>query len=365
MYQFKDHLGNIRLSYSDTDGDGEISASSEILEENNYYPFGLKHKGYNNVPLTNHPYKYNGVELNESLELDFYEMPFRQYDAALGRFTSIDPVTHFANSTYNGLDNNPILIADPSGADGNMPRNSQEFWEGYHQNNPFPNITPLFHAAGVSGNTGGGTDPEIATEHLPEVVVTVSGGGGGIKSYGLQTGWGMSMKDWQEKTGYGGDPKAAREQYYKDWGYTWKGLDYSNLWSIDATGFKANWNLGMQAPGGTGMAEFWDGTFGGAMGISMIAPVASVAAPSSFGGLGSKINSFTARFVLNNSSWLNNGNWWRLGQGWNPTIGAQNIRLAWGAHSRYLSQVPRKLQAFNRWLRSYKGGHSHFPKWKP
>jgi hypothetical protein len=26
----------------------------------NYYPFGLKHKGYNNTPLTNHPYKYDG-----------------------------------------------------------------------------------------------------------------------------------------------------------------------------------------------------------------------------------------------------------------------------------------------------------------
>ncbi|MFK5855152.1 MAG: DUF6443 domain-containing protein, partial [Bacteroidota bacterium] len=44
--------------------------NSEILEENNYYPFGLKHKGYNNVVNgTEHPYKYNGKELNESLGL--------------------------------------------------------------------------------------------------------------------------------------------------------------------------------------------------------------------------------------------------------------------------------------------------------
>ena len=47
VYQYKDHLGNIRLSYSDSDGDGAITASTEIIEENNYYPFGLKHKGYN------------------------------------------------------------------------------------------------------------------------------------------------------------------------------------------------------------------------------------------------------------------------------------------------------------------------------
>ncbi|MCD8406196.1 RHS repeat-associated core domain-containing protein, partial [Tenacibaculum dicentrarchi] len=47
IYQYKDHLGNVRLSY--TDNDGVIDASSEIVEESNYYPFGLKHKGYNNV----------------------------------------------------------------------------------------------------------------------------------------------------------------------------------------------------------------------------------------------------------------------------------------------------------------------------
>ncbi|MGZ7223051.1 hypothetical protein ACXWPH_10650, partial [Streptococcus pyogenes] len=44
VYQYKDHLGNVRLSYADCNGDGEINPATEILEENNYYPFGLKHK---------------------------------------------------------------------------------------------------------------------------------------------------------------------------------------------------------------------------------------------------------------------------------------------------------------------------------
>ncbi|RZK61317.1 MAG: RHS repeat-associated core domain-containing protein, partial [Pedobacter sp.] len=48
VYQYADHLGNIRLSYTDTDKNG-IATSNEIIEENNYYPFGLKHKGYNNI----------------------------------------------------------------------------------------------------------------------------------------------------------------------------------------------------------------------------------------------------------------------------------------------------------------------------
>ncbi|MEP5341068.1 MAG: RHS repeat-associated core domain-containing protein, partial [Algibacter sp.] len=118
VYQYKDHLGNVRLSYMDSDGDGSITASTEILEENNYYPFGLKHKGYNNAPVTNHKYElYNGVEFEESLGLNLYEMDLRQYDPAIARWISVDPVTHYSASTYNAFDNNPVFFADPSGAD--------------------------------------------------------------------------------------------------------------------------------------------------------------------------------------------------------------------------------------------------------
>lgn len=134
IYQYKDHLGNIRLSYSDGDGDGTIDlndingtdldgdgdAANEIIAENNYYPFGLKHKGYHTVVNSTNVrqnFKYNGVELEESLGLDLYEMEVRQYDSKIARFTSIDPITHFDFSTYSAFDNNPIFWADPSGAD--------------------------------------------------------------------------------------------------------------------------------------------------------------------------------------------------------------------------------------------------------
>ena len=85
------------------------------------YPFGLKHKGYNNVVSSNgnstaQKFGYNGVELEESLGLNLYEMDVRSYDPAIARFTSIDPVTHHSMSTYTAFDNNPIYWADPSGA---------------------------------------------------------------------------------------------------------------------------------------------------------------------------------------------------------------------------------------------------------
>lgn len=120
IYQYKDHLGNIRVSYSDSDNSGSVN-SSEIIEENNYYPFGLKHKGYNDVVSANvnsvaSKFKYNGMEQEEALGLNLYEMDMREYDPAIARWTAIDPVTHYDFSTYSAFDNNPVFWSDPSGA---------------------------------------------------------------------------------------------------------------------------------------------------------------------------------------------------------------------------------------------------------
>lgn len=43
VYQYKDHLGNIRVNY----GWDSTEDVLKILEENHYYPFGLKHTNYN------------------------------------------------------------------------------------------------------------------------------------------------------------------------------------------------------------------------------------------------------------------------------------------------------------------------------
>ena len=43
VYQYNDHLGNIRLNY----GYDQKHQVLKIIEENHYYPFGLKHTNYN------------------------------------------------------------------------------------------------------------------------------------------------------------------------------------------------------------------------------------------------------------------------------------------------------------------------------
>jgi len=116
-YQYKDHLGNIRVSY---DNSGSVSSpKASIVEEHNYYPFGLEHKGYNNVVNgTKNKYQmYNGKELNEELGYNVYDYQARHYDPAIGRWLQLDPLaedmTRF--SPYNFAFGNPIYYIDPDG----------------------------------------------------------------------------------------------------------------------------------------------------------------------------------------------------------------------------------------------------------
>ncbi|MFB3386609.1 DUF6443 domain-containing protein [Flavobacterium sp. LAR06] len=113
VFQYKDHLGNIRLSYAKN----PTTQALEIIEENNYYPFGLKHKGYNDYAANTNKYKYNGKELQDELGLGFYDFGARNYDPAIGRWMNIDPLAETSRrfSPYTYALNNPVFFIDPDG----------------------------------------------------------------------------------------------------------------------------------------------------------------------------------------------------------------------------------------------------------
>jgi len=122
VYQYKDHLGNVRLSYADVNKNGTIEPATEILEENNYYPFGLKHKGYNEIANSNRSeaaerYKFNGMEWQPELGLDLYDFGARNYDSSIGRWLNMDPLAENSRrwTPYNYAYNNPIFFVDPDG----------------------------------------------------------------------------------------------------------------------------------------------------------------------------------------------------------------------------------------------------------
>ncbi|MDR6969674.1 RHS repeat-associated protein [Flavobacterium arsenatis] len=132
VYNYTDHLGNIRLSYSRP----ELTSPLVIMEESHYYPFGMKHSNYAGekyeyvrgpggdgfvileaVERNKYQYKYNGKEFQDELSLNWYDYGARNYDAAIGRWMNIDPLAETSRrfSPYTYALNNPIRFIDPDG----------------------------------------------------------------------------------------------------------------------------------------------------------------------------------------------------------------------------------------------------------
>ncbi|MCW1961003.1 RHS repeat-associated core domain-containing protein [Chryseobacterium viscerum] len=116
IYNYTDHLGNVRVSYR-SNGSG----IAEVIDANNYYPFGLKHQEGLIVPApfggVPYNYKYNGKELQES---GMYDYGARFYMPDLGRWGVVDPLAEkmTRHSPYNYAFNNPIRFIDPDGRQG-------------------------------------------------------------------------------------------------------------------------------------------------------------------------------------------------------------------------------------------------------
>jgi len=122
VYNYLDHLGSVRLSYTDADGNGSIDPATELIEENNYYPYGLKMLGFNagvspHGNSTAKRWKFNGKELDGTLDIDTYDFGARNYDPALGRWMNLDPLAESMrrHSPYNYAFDNPIYYIDPDG----------------------------------------------------------------------------------------------------------------------------------------------------------------------------------------------------------------------------------------------------------
>ncbi|MGD1845243.1 MAG: DUF6443 domain-containing protein [Salibacteraceae bacterium] len=124
-YHYLDHLGNLRLAFADLDGDGTLNSSTEILQEQHYYPFGLEMRYASPPPAlgVQHTHTFGRKELVENLTLNWHDYGARFYDPQLGRWHAVDPLADaaFNWSPYRYGFNNPIRFIDPDG------RNEDEF----------------------------------------------------------------------------------------------------------------------------------------------------------------------------------------------------------------------------------------------
>ncbi|TAM96464.1 MAG: hypothetical protein EPN39_13610 [Chitinophagaceae bacterium] len=94
-----------------------------ILQENNFYPYGLNMAGISdmaalmpeNRQLFNDGSGLQHEEFSDGTGLDWYATPYRNYDPQIGMFHNIDPMPSDMLSPYSYAIDNPLMFEDPSG----------------------------------------------------------------------------------------------------------------------------------------------------------------------------------------------------------------------------------------------------------
>ncbi|AUP79808.1 DUF6443 domain-containing protein [Flavivirga eckloniae] len=154
VYSLKDHLGNNRITFKDTNNDG-IVTSGEILSSTDYYPMGLTHYG-EYVQNSNYNYKYQNKEQLLANGYNMYDFGSRMYDASVGRWFNTDPQNQFG-SPYLAMGNNWVVSVDPNGefAQFIIAGAFLGIMKGIHSNqvngkDPYSNI------GGIAGSAGKG-----------------------------------------------------------------------------------------------------------------------------------------------------------------------------------------------------------------
>jgi RHS repeat-associated protein len=121
-YQLKDHLGNVRVTFTDKDKNG----IPEVQSENHYYPFGMPIGALTymtGVPANptfkdfGNEFFYNGKEAVDNFGLGWLDYGWRQFDPIICRWWSVDPLAEKYRrwSPYNYCVNNPLRFIDPDG----------------------------------------------------------------------------------------------------------------------------------------------------------------------------------------------------------------------------------------------------------
>ena len=103
-YFLTDHLGSVRAV---------VNSGCEVLERNDYYPFGKRWNSAS-LPISDNRDHFNGKEDQSFAGLPFSDYGARMYDRERGRWLSQDPLQQY-HSPYVFCGNNPIRLIDLDG----------------------------------------------------------------------------------------------------------------------------------------------------------------------------------------------------------------------------------------------------------
>ncbi|SDH84795.1 RHS repeat-associated core domain-containing protein [Chryseobacterium taeanense] len=245
----------MRLSYFKNS-----NGSVEVLEENNYYPFGMKHDAnFISSGNSSYKYQYNGKEYQT--ETGWSDYGARMYMSDIARWGVIDPLAETSTrfNPYNYAYNNPVMFIDPdgrkamapdtwewnismSGAWGYMLGGGSATFGSYSEFLGEENPLAKFNKQGSNGGGGGGSSISSAALmntmlSLGEVTWTNTG-------YGFESGSHIAL-------GYDGSYQSLNtaldilipEIIMKGEGSEWNGSSYNKaVLSSRITGALGNWN---------------------------------------------------------------------------------------------------------------------------
>lgn len=85
-YNLRDHLGNLRVSFTDSDQDGK----PEITQEQHYEAYGLRLGGLTYMGGEEERYAYSGKERIGELGLGWTDFGARMYNPSISRWNGVD-----------------------------------------------------------------------------------------------------------------------------------------------------------------------------------------------------------------------------------------------------------------------------------
>ena len=127
FFELSNHLGNVLVTVSDRKlGQSPVnnlytSFTADVVSATDYAPFGMQTPGrsFDAAGSTAYRYGFNGKEKDDEVKGSGaqYDYGFRIYDARLGKFLSVDPLTksYPQYTPYQFAGNKPIMAIDLDG----------------------------------------------------------------------------------------------------------------------------------------------------------------------------------------------------------------------------------------------------------
>jgi len=130
-YEIKDHLGNVRMTFSDIRSpndpfDLSLGSHLNLLNISNYYPFGMQQPDRTWTAGQDYRYGFQNQEKDSEVygEGNLVNYTFRMNDTRLGRFFALDPLKkkYPSLSPYHFSHNSPIGMVEIEGLEGDEVR---------------------------------------------------------------------------------------------------------------------------------------------------------------------------------------------------------------------------------------------------